>query len=710
MREKMIRLGYLLGLALILSGILYFFASNWPGFDRFTKIALSILFILLFYASSFIMRKLVPHQAFLSHWLLLCGGIAFGLSIALVGQIYNSHADHYLLFFIWLLPMVFFSFVTSYQGFYFLSFVLLQLTMWLFINPSLLAMQRGQNEILLLSVGMSLVNFVLFFFTTKNIISSAILKYSSYLMFHVVLLSIAVPFEQSLLRTLIAVCYFAVLCFLFYYFSKIHSNKKLLSITIIAASLFVIRQLALFIMENFEEWALVLSFLFVVALVFASVLFINWLNQNMSGKEGKSLLIIKRVAIVGITAVASIIGTLSIVGLIFLATGDYPTNGLFFLGIGFTLLFFIIKSDVPTVKYTLLLIGVFMSGAASFFVTDILFFMFIAFLFVLLFVSKSIAFRLLAFTIIQTLLLSNLPFRFAEFIHIEAVLLGLVVVNGIVYAKIKHPILKKLALVLSFSFLLSLTETASSSALTIGYSLLFFLVSTLMVFMTYKRGYSSDFGISIGFWFLFLGMKYYDYLWDLFDKSLLLLIVGLIFLVISKAFDPKANTAAAPSFLDQNRRLLAGVIVLQLVIIGCIVARNETVLQNGTEIKLALEPLDPRSLIQGDYVILNYEISDIEIPKAAFRERVKIVLRKNNEGIHEYANFYNRNDQWNRPYKPKTSDVIITGTYHMGNIAYGIENFFIPEGTGQKVESEARFAKVRVGKNGNAILVDLTKK
>ena len=31
-------------------------------------------------------------------------------------------------------------------------------------------------------------------------------------------------------------------------------------------------------------------------------------------------------------------------------------------------------------------------------------------------------------------------------------------------------------------------------------------------------------------------------------------------------------------------------------------------------------------------------------------------------------------------------------------IQYGIEHYFIPEGTGSKVESEARFATVRVGK------------
>ncbi|MDW8516264.1 DUF2157 domain-containing protein [Priestia flexa] len=107
MRQNLVKLGYLLGISLVLAGILYFFASNWQGFDRYTKIALSMAMMLLFYGSGFVSRMLLPHQAFLSHWLLVASSISFGLSTALVGQIYNSHADGY-----WL-----FSF-GSYQPFY----------------------------------------------------------------------------------------------------------------------------------------------------------------------------------------------------------------------------------------------------------------------------------------------------------------------------------------------------------------------------------------------------------------------------------------------------------------------------------------------------------------------------------------------------------------------------------------------------------------
>ena len=38
----------------------------------------------------------------------------------------------------------------------------------------------------------------------------------------------------------------------------------------------------------------------------------------------------------------------------------------------------------------------------------------------------------------------------------------------------------------------------------------------------------------------------------------------------------------------------------------------EGIRSSGTQVILATEPVDPRSLLRGDYVILNYQISDPE--------------------------------------------------------------------------------------------------
>jgi len=57
----------------------------------------------------------------------------------------------------------------------------------------------------------------------------------------------------------------------------------------------------------------------------------------------------------------------------------------------------------------------------------------------------------------------------------------------------------------------------------------------------------------------------------------------------------------------------------------------------------------------------------------------------------------------------KRKTLSLRASYHDWGIQYGIEHYFIPEGTGSKVESEARFATVRVGKNGDAIVTKVGK-
>jgi len=54
------------------------------------------------------------------------------------------------------------------------------------------------------------------------------------------------------------------------------------------------------------------------------------------------------------------------------------------------------------------------------------------------------------------------------------------------------------------------------------------------------------------------------------------------------------------------------VIVAQLIILTGLIASKQFVLTNGVEVRLALEPVDPRDPFRGDYVILNYEISNVE--------------------------------------------------------------------------------------------------
>ncbi|HRX49419.1 MAG TPA: GDYXXLXY domain-containing protein, partial [Spirochaetota bacterium] len=52
-------------------------------------------------------------------------------------------------------------------------------------------------------------------------------------------------------------------------------------------------------------------------------------------------------------------------------------------------------------------------------------------------------------------------------------------------------------------------------------------------------------------------------------------------------------------------------VILQAVILFSMIAKQELLLKNGTKVMLKCIPVDPRSLFSGDYVRLNYGISEI---------------------------------------------------------------------------------------------------
>ncbi|RUY82729.1 GDYXXLXY domain-containing protein, partial [Mesorhizobium sp. M7A.F.Ca.CA.001.10.2.1] len=65
-----------------------------------------------------------------------------------------------------------------------------------------------------------------------------------------------------------------------------------------------------------------------------------------------------------------------------------------------------------------------------------------------------------------------------------------------------------------------------------------------------------------------------------------------------------------------GKRLVISALVLALVQIGFlswIIAGRAAILRNGKEVLLKIEPVDPRDLLRGDYIILGYDISRIPV-------------------------------------------------------------------------------------------------
>ena len=120
-----------LGCALIAVSILYLTAANWFMLPQFFQLAIPQLFLLLSAVASIF---LVQHD-YLVQCLHTISGLMIGLSLAVIGQIYQTGADSYLLFLIWsilLLPWLY----RPNIGVFTLLCIVSQLTLFLFFKQT----------------------------------------------------------------------------------------------------------------------------------------------------------------------------------------------------------------------------------------------------------------------------------------------------------------------------------------------------------------------------------------------------------------------------------------------------------------------------------------------------------------------------------------------------------------------------------------------
>jgi len=156
-------------------------------------------------------------------------------------------------------------------------------------------------------------------------------------------------------------------------------------------------------------------------------------------------------------------------------------------------------------------------------------------------------------------------------------------------------------------------------------------------------------------------------------------------------------------------RLVIVVVVLTLVLAGMI-GRKQWTLATGTPVVLETQPVDPRSLFRGDYVRLNYVINTLgadrlELPDVKRGDVVYVTLEKSGAYWQPVSVSTER---------PAGDDVAIKG--HVERVAkqrwnretrkmeevselrvnYGIENYFVPEGEGRRLERPAQDEKVSI--------------
>jgi uncharacterized membrane-anchored protein len=164
-------------------------------------------------------------------------------------------------------------------------------------------------------------------------------------------------------------------------------------------------------------------------------------------------------------------------------------------------------------------------------------------------------------------------------------------------------------------------------------------------------------------------------------------------------------------------------IALQSVVLVAMIGMKQWTLSTGIPVVLETQPIDPRSLFQGDYVRLNYTISTLDLAKLSSdrpfkaHERIYVLLRKGDPYWAPVSLHHERpgmrpdhvalkgrvvgvgNRRWIQ--ESRSWEV----TEHL-TVRYGIENYFVPEGEGRDLErpkpGEKVSTRVAVDRFGNA--------
>lgn len=134
---------------------------------------------------------------------------------------------------------------------------------------------------------------------------------------------------------------------------------------------------------------------------------------------------------------------------------------------------------------------------------------------------------------------------------------------------------------------------------------------------------------------------------------------------------------------------LAGALIIQVALVGWMIVDRAMLLANGTEVRLAAEPVDPRALFRGDYVTLSYGFSQFDFDAVAGGRAFA-------EGDAVYVTLEPGEDAWAVAAisaEPPAAGVFLRGTISDVDertsryaATFNLERFFVPEGTGREIE------------------------
>lgn len=146
--------------------------------------------------------------------------------------------------------------------------------------------------------------------------------------------------------------------------------------------------------------------------------------------------------------------------------------------------------------------------------------------------------------------------------------------------------------------------------------------------------------------------------------------------------------------------IIPGLLLIMITFIYS-VWQKEQVLENGEQLLIKLAPVDPRSLMQGDYMVLNYHIP-VELANAARKQKEgDLVYIKDQNNIAQFQRLYDENVPL-----AENEKKLHYRAHGWRQVDLGANSFFFQEGQADKF-NHAAYGEIRIAENGQSVLVGL---
>lgn len=146
--------------------------------------------------------------------------------------------------------------------------------------------------------------------------------------------------------------------------------------------------------------------------------------------------------------------------------------------------------------------------------------------------------------------------------------------------------------------------------------------------------------------------------------------------------------------------LIVGGLVLVLGVVNVAIAGKERLIARGATIFVELAPVDPRSLIQGDYMRLDYELVRVLRSLGRLPRDGRLVVRLDSDGIAYFSRLHREGAAL------APGEHLLHYRTRGGQVRIGSDAYFFQEGHAARYQ-EARFGELRVAPNGSSVLVGL---